>query len=225
MAEKENTNKESRYGMWTDLRTPIRNPNREQGKLTEEEMEVPRIVKEKVKQKREIFTTKTYQYWAPFHYPNIVVELGRPDIGGEYNIDGVELDNPPYGAITISEEEPILNVAVTGSACVPPGYIMLYAEPVVWKYPRTGVKMKVENLWGEHVWGGHWQAGVDEGSFHAGMSSAHFDVPESKKLTIMAGSQMDLERSHLMKPDSPFTSHHDAHYCIRIIRVTVRMTG
>ena len=41
--------------------------------------------------------------------------------------------------------------------------IILHGEPVEWKYPRTAVKMKVENLWGEHVRGWQWLHGVDEG--------------------------------------------------------------
>ena len=171
-----------------------------------------------------MYTVKIHEYWAPFNYPNVRVELGRDD---EYNMDGVELDIPPYGAVTIEEDEPIIGVDVIGSACISPGYVILHAEPLEWKYPRTGIKMKVENLWGQHVLGVLWKLGVDEGCRNAGMSSAHFSIPPSKKVTIMAGGAMDLEA--IVPPDTPTyfpppkasaeNVWSDAHYCIRIIRL------
>ena len=72
-------------------------------------------------------------------------------VGAEVNPDGVELDVPPYGAITFEDEEPIVEVTVIGSACVPPGYVLLFGEPCEWQYMRTGVKMRADNLWGEHL--------------------------------------------------------------------------
>ncbi|GAJ19559.1 unnamed protein product, partial [marine sediment metagenome] len=106
----------------------------------------------------EAFTMVTYEYWAPFNYENVNVELGRvePNTGAEFNPDGVELDKPPLGAITIVEKEPIIGVTVIGSACIPPGYVLLAAEPLERKYPRTGVKMKIDNLWGQHIRGDQW---------------------------------------------------------------------
>jgi len=117
-------------------------------KFTEKEREVSRLAKSKEPQIREVSRTKTYTYWAPFNYPNFCVELGRTDpyVGAEFNTDGVELDVPPYGAITFVEDEPIVGVDVIGSACVPPGFVQVFAEPLEWKYPRTGVKMKVDGL-------------------------------------------------------------------------------
>ena len=73
-----------------------------------------------------MYTVKIHEYWAPFNYPNVRVELGRDD---EYNMDGVELDIPPYGAVTIEEDEPIIGVDVIGSACISPGYVILHANP------------------------------------------------------------------------------------------------
>jgi hypothetical protein len=153
------------------------------------------------------------------------VELGRgepdglatkPYTGAEYNPDGVELDVPPYGAITVEETEAIVGVTVIGSACVPPGYVMLIAEPVTWKYPRTGVKMKVDGLWGQHIRVDPWRQGMDESWRDAGLSAAIFELPESKKFTIMAGSQFDI--SELDAAAERF----DAHYAVRLIRVTVK---
>lgn len=211
-------------------RALIRNPKRVLGEFTEAEMEVVKLAKSKAPQKRVTYTTITYEYWAPFNYPNVIVEIGRDDSGGEYNMDGVELDIPPFGAITIEEEEPIVGVEVIGSACITPGYVILHAEPLEWKYPRTGVKMKVENLWGEHVLGLLWRKGVDEGYRHAGMSSARFSVPESRKVTIMCGAPTDIEaKTSWTSPsnvttDDPGKAWNDAHYCVRIIRVTVKVS-
>jgi len=192
----------------------MKNPFRVAGKITKEEREVVRIHAEDVKQERKTFRTKTYEYEAPFNYPNVKVELGRPDTGCEFNTDGVELDVPPYGAITIVEDEPTIAVDVIGSACVPPGYVYLIGEPLEWKYPRTGVKMKVGDLWGSHIIFDLWKLGVYEEYREAGLSSAHFDIPDCKKVTLMGGSQLDPH--FLPKPDF--------HYCFRVIRITVKET-
>lgn len=207
------------------------NPQRKSSNYTELEKEVIRIHQKRERQSAEIFTTKVKQYWAPFNYPNFVVELGRPGSGAEFNTDGVELDIPPHGAITFTEEEPIIGVTVIGSSCVPPGTIILHAEPVERKFPRTGVKMKVNNLWGSHILAGPWTKGVDEGFREAGMSSAHFDIPESLKVTIMCHSALDVDINPLDKPEpserAPVAHGifwNDPHYTIRAIRVTIKVS-
>lgn len=211
-----------------DVRAPTRNPRRIPGRMTEEELEVLKLYKGGVEQKVEKYIVEVHEYWAPFNYPNVIVELGREGSGAEVNTDGVELDIPPFGAITIIEDEPIVNVTVIGSACVAPGYILLYAEPIEWKYPRTGVKMRIDGLWGEHILGDLWRAGIDEGFRRAGLSSAHFEIPPSKKITIMAGSGMEVDWNPdpIGHPQNPKVSHknlwNDPHYCIRIIRVGVK---
>jgi hypothetical protein len=126
------------------------------------------------------------------------------------------LDVPPYGAITVVEDEPIVGVTVIGSACVPPGFIQLYCEPLEWKYPRSGVKFRVDGLWGEHMRIEPWSRGLDDAYRDAGMSSAVFAVPPSTKFTIMAGSQMIMDELDFKNV------RHDAHYCVRIIRVAVQ---
>jgi len=160
----------------------------------------------------------TREYWAPFLYPNVLCELGRtePYVGAEFNEDGVELDIPPFGAITIEENDPIVGVTVIGSACVSPGFVLLHVEPLEWKYPRSGLKMKVDGLWGAHQRIEPWRAGVDEGWPWAGMSSARFHTPPAQKVTIMAGSQLDICQLDIQN------MRHDAHYCVRIVRVTVK---
>jgi hypothetical protein len=211
--------------------------------FTELEREVTRIASEGVRQERKAFDVVRYQYDAPFFYDNFRVELGRPwenatnqavedlpeekwgivsddlqpgYVGAEFNPDGVELDVPPYGSITFVEEDPIVEVIVIGSACVPPGYVMLFGEPVEWKYPRSGVKMRVDGLWGEHMRIEPWRKGLTDSYRDAGMSHAAFHTPPCRKITIMAGSQHTLDATDLtnMRPD--------AHYCVRHIYVGVQ---
>lgn len=210
------------------LRAIPRNPKRETGKITQDELEVVRIYRNKEKQTVVKYVTEVHEYWAPFNYPNVAVEVGREGSGAEVNTDGVELDIPPFGAITITEDEPIVSVTVIGSACVPPGCVILHAEPIEWKYPRSGVKMKVENLWGEHILADVWRGGIDEWFREAGMSSAHFEIPPSRKVTIMGHGAMDVDWNPepTTHPKNPKVScgrfWNDPHYCVRIIRVTVR---
>lgn len=213
-----------------EVRAIPRNPERVPGKTTELEREVTRIHWNDEKQTVESFTTKVKQYWAPFNYPNFVVELGRDGSGAEFNTDGVELDYPPHGAITFTEEDPVVGVTVIGSSCVPPGTVILHAEPIQRKFPRSGVKMKVENLWGEHILAGPWSRGTDEGFREAGMNSAHFDIPESRKVTIMGHCSFDVDINPPGQPQPPHrapVSHgvfwNDPHYTVRAIRVTIKV--
>jgi len=181
------------------------NPERKQDKWTEQELEVQRLVEARTPQTREVWRTKTCAYWAPFNYPNVKVELGRPDTGVEFNHDGAELDIYPYGAITIEEEEPIVAVTVIGSGCSSQAYVVLEAEPLKWKYPRTAVRMRRDGLWGMHVRGDAWAAGIRENWNDAGLSSVRFDIPESRKVIIGGGSHGA-----------------DPHYCIRLIRLDIK---
>ncbi len=212
-------------------RAIFRNPERDYSnpdpwkRLTRTETAAEWMAEEGTPQTREAYTEVVYQYEAPFHYPNVCVELGRgepdgvatkPYTGAEYNLDGVELDIPPYGAITVEETEPIVGVTIIGSACIPPGFVLLFGEPTVWKYPRTGVKMKAGGLWGQHLRAEPWSKGLDESWRDAGLSCAVFSTPELKKFTIMAGSENEI--SQLDYENERF----DAHYAVRFIRVTVR---
>ena len=181
------------------------NPDRVPGEWTEKELEVTRLAESGTPQTREAWRAKTYTYWAPFNYPNVTVELGRPGTGVEFNPDGAEIDIYPYGAITIEEEEPIVAVTVIGSGCSCLGYVLLEAEPVEWKYPRTAVRMRRDNLWGMHVRGEAWFAGVKENWNDAGMGSARFDLPDSRRVVVGGGSHGA-----------------DPHYCIRLIRIEVK---
>ena len=67
----------------------------------------------------------TYEYLWPFEYPNFTI---RSTWWGERH--GRELDLPPAGYITVVEEQPIVAVTVIGSACSPPGWIMIEGERI-----------------------------------------------------------------------------------------------
>ncbi|MBI83762.1 MAG: hypothetical protein CMJ81_11240 [Planctomycetaceae bacterium] len=127
-----------------------------------------------VRERREMIL-KTYEYVCPFKYPNVDVE--RSIIGGEPH--GFELGVVPDGlleervygtghndgrqnnayadGIVITEDAPIIRVAVIGSACTPPGYVTLEGHPVDgWRnedevVEAMPVRMRVENLWGQHL--------------------------------------------------------------------------
>lgn len=224
-------------------RARLVNPDRQPGQATELELQKMQDMKNKVPQRRRAFQIVHYQYDAPFLYDNFRLELGRPwenatnrlkedlpeaqwgimsdelkggYVGAEVNQDGVELDVPPYGAITFVEEHPIVEVAVIGSACVQPGYVLLYGEPLHWDYCRSGVKMRAEGLWGEHLRWNVWSAGMGEGMKHAGLSCALFRTPPCSKITIMAGSQ------HVLDALDFKNMRHDAHYAVRHIYVGVQ---
>ena len=236
---------EKEYSRPSIDRARLVNPEREPGKYTPAEEETKRVFQERTPQQRKAFGLAYYQYDAPFNYGNFRVELGRPwenaanqsrpdapeedlgkrtddydpdYVGAEVNPDGVELDVPPYGAITLIEDEPIVEVTVIGSACVPPGFVLLFNEPVEWVYPRTGVKMRVDNLWGEHIRGHLRRKTVDEGYRDAGLSCAVFRTPPCKKITIMGGSQHTLDALDFKN------MRHDAHYAVRHIYVAAQVS-
>jgi len=197
-----NSSGESVNGAW-GWRIP-RNPARVMGEFTDAEREVDTLAENNTPQKREVSRVKTYTYWAPFNYENATVELGRPGTGVEFNIDGAELDIYPYGAIIIEEEEPIIAVSVIGSGCSSSAQIWLEAEPVEWKYPRTGVRMMKRDLWGIHIRYDAWRS-TDESWNDAGLSCARFELPDCRRI-IVGGSSQGA----------------DPHYCVRLIRVDVK---
>ena len=201
-------------------RAVIENPHRPEiivgREITEEEREVGNVIRSEKDQTPLVFKTVTYEYWAPFFYPNFYVELGDQTKGAEVNADGLELDVPPYGAITFTHELPIVGVEVIASSCCSPGTVYLNCEPIVWKYSRTGVKFKRYGLWGEHHRAYMWQAGVTEEYKKCGLFSACFSIPDSNKVTVMGHGSFDMENRDYE------TDHYDAHLTVRAIRVTVK---
>ena len=125
--------------------------------------------------KRGKMVLETYEYHMPFNYANIT--LNRRYLRGQ-EFHGVEM-NPvnsvardkrhlPPDTIEIVESEPIVRVAVIGSACVPPGYVQLEAEPLE-EFHRPvdvpgvlAVRYRVNNLWGMHLRVDNWMARSDD---------------------------------------------------------------
>lgn len=96
-------------------------------------------------------------------------------------------------------------MTVIGSGCSTNAYLIVEAEPWVWKYPRTAVRMMKLDLWGVHVRGDAWSRGrTTEDWNDAGLSCARFDIPESRKVIVGGGSHGG-----------------DPHYCFRIIRLDI----
>ena len=212
----------------TPTRVRVRNPERVTGQMTPLERDIQRIAKEGIAQQRCVYTVRHYEYEAPFQYPNVNCELGREGTGTGPHPDGMELDIPPFGAVTVEEQEPIIGVTVIGSPCIPPGTVLLFGEPLEWKFARTGIRYKRTELWGEHLYGWGASDAFDEGNRHSGLVSAHFDIPDCSKVTVMGYGQLDV---HISMPGTG-PNHalenwqnwwNDAHFNLRNIRVTVRV--
>ena len=125
------------------------------------------------------YTTRTREYHHPFHYRNIAVNAYCEDpanSGLEINpvnhVDGrTPPENPPPGDyIEIAEEQPIVRVVVIGSACTPPGWVAIEADPCEgFRRPDEvdelmPVRLRVDNLWGTHVRGDVWMSKAAEGT-------------------------------------------------------------
>ena len=125
------------------------------------------------------------------------------DRNGLWYVTKVEMFAAPT-PIIIEEEEPIIAVSVIGSGCSSSAQIWLEAEPVEWKYPRTGVRMMKRDLWGIHIRYDAWRS-TDESWNDAGLSCARFELPDCRRI-IVGGSSQGA----------------DPHYCVRLIRVDVK---
>jgi hypothetical protein len=216
---------------------------------------------ESKKKRTEIGNFRTFEYYLPFNYDNINVV--RVYCCGEthgmesnpINSYWPDTNHRPSDYIEIEEEQGIVFVDVIGSACTPPGYVMLEAD-VMDGFRRIDeindimpVRFRVNNLWGMHLRADQWLVkDTDVPRFEGkcsdryqsipeefiknnpglkgykmkmdyrelpltGMSSAQFSIPRSNKIRIMAGSEI-LGWTGDSYPD-------DAHYSIRMIRVTV----
>ena len=171
---------------------------------------------------------KTYEYEFPFNYPNVKVD--RVWVGGEHH--GIELfpikttdgQSATSGLssdwISIEEDEPIVRIAVIGSACTPPGSILVECDPVEGfrhdgeKEAPLTARFRVDNLWGMHLRGDLvGQGGTYQALPVAGMSCAVLDVPASRTVRV-SGMGAIPGWSEDNYPD-------DVHYSIRFIRTTV----
>ena len=218
----------------TPDRVRVHNPDRpELGKMTPKEREIQRIAREGIEQTRRVFTRKAYEYVAPFQYPNCNCELGREQTGTGPHPEGMEMDVPPFSALTIEEEEPIIAADVIGTPCIPPATVLLWGEPLEWNLARPGVRFKVNNLWGEHLMGWGASDKFDTGNRHSGLVNAHFEMPDCSKITVMGYGQLD---PHISMPGKGIKVANevvqagtgeewwmDPHFNIYAVRVTVRV--
>ena len=122
-------------------------------------------------QNRKRLVTETYEYDMPFNYPNITVDLrylrGMEFHGVEMNpvnSVGADKNHHPADTIEIVEDNPIVRVAVIGSACTPPGFVTLEAEPIPeFRKPEdvsgtAALRFREDNLWGMHQRADSWLA-------------------------------------------------------------------
>ena len=144
---------------------------------------------EEVMQRVELTDLHIYQYELPFNYEN--VKVVRAYSGGETH--GMELNTvnsyspqPQHLAadyIELTEGQPIIRVEVIGSACTPPGWVQLSAEPVP-GFRRDDeiasimpIRFRVGNLWGMHLRVDQWatdRAGLGR---YGGRSPAYETLP------------------------------------------------
>jgi len=177
-------------------------------------------------EKTELGIDTTYEYRFPFNYEN--VEGDRSYYTGERH--GLELQPIPENMagdssdrIVIEEPRPIIRVSVIGSACTPPDWIALEADPTEGEKhvgePRINLpaRFRKTGLWGYHLRGdSHIPEGMDNHyrQFpNTGMSCAVFEIPQSSEVEIFGGSQVP-GWSEDNVPD-------DLHYSFRRIRTTV----
>ena len=177
---------------------------------------------------RKALNLTTYEYEFPFNYPNVVVD--RVWVGGERH--GIELfpikttdgstatTQTSSDWIVIEEDHPMVQVAVIGSACTPPGSILVECDTLD-SFRHDGeneravsARFRVDNLWGMHLRADLLQQG---GSYHAlpvaGMSCAVLEIPPSNRVRV-SGMGAIPAWSEDGYPD-------DVHYSIRYIRTTV----
>ena len=116
------------------------------------------------------YTTRDREYHHPFNYRNtkVVAFCNDPSNSGlelnpTNNLDGRTNEDPqPGDYIELTEKDPIVRVVVIGSACTPPGYVTVEAEPCDgFRRPDEVVELmplrfKIDNLWGTHVRGDCW---------------------------------------------------------------------
>ena len=202
-------------------------------------------------QERQELLLRTYEYLMPFNYPNVSVErdYNGPEFHGVemFPIPEVNAENPsiskPAEGIVVVEDDPIVRVVVVGSACTPPGYVTLEAEPCEgFRRPDEmvevmPVRMRSENLWGMHLRYDQWAEEHGGRPFPesapawlkdrgrtvyrcitaefplAGMSCAVFEIPGSRKVRISGGCAVAGWTGDAAPSDN--------HYSFRVIRTTV----
>jgi len=146
---------------------------------------------------------ETYEYHMPFNYSNVVVDRrylrGQEFHGVEMNpVNSIGMDGEhlPPDTITIEHPDPIVRVAVIGSACVPPGFVQLEAEPIegfhrpVAPPNVSAVRYRVTNLWGMHVRYDNWCATGDT-EIQDRHGHPYGDIPEARIRDVWKGQGRD----------------------------------
>lgn len=168
------------------------------------------------------------------------------------NKDGLSLSENAGDCIIVEEDDPIVRVAVIGSACTPPGYVMLEAEPCEEFYRRgdmvrctAPVRFKQGNLWGMHLRVDQWSTRVkaDFGYEEIPAEMArrypgveHWQVKghyQEHPLAGMSCAIFEIPKSRKViitgGSDTPGwrvdNFPHDDHYSFRTIRITVAHGG
>tara|TARA_B100001013_G_scaffold299235_2_gene200311 strand:- start:871 stop:1602 length:732 start_codon:yes stop_codon:yes gene_type:complete len=152
-------------------------------------------------QRRQRFELETYEYHMPFNYENVTVNR-RYFVSTEFH--GVELnpvnsvaatrpkENLPPDTITITDDQPIVRVAVIGSACVPPGFVQLEAKVLddftshlagygadVYPEGVEAPRFRINNLWGKHLRVDQWLAD-SEGDIRDRWGKPYSNIPPSR---------------------------------------------
>jgi len=151
---------------------------------------------------------ETYEYEMPFNYSNVVV--ARRYLKRQQEFHGVEM-NPvnslgapgehyPPDTITIEHSDPIIRVVVIGSACTPPGFVQLQAEPIEDFYKPadvpnvSAVRYRIDNLWGMHLRYDQW-AVIGEGEIKDVQGRPYDTIPQVRIENVWKGKGRD----HKMK--------------------------
>ena len=133
---------------------------------------------------------RTYEYRVPFNYENVnVVRLYNcgETHGLELNPINSYWPDPnhrPADYIEISEKEPIVRVEVIGSACTPPGYVQLAAEPLPGFFREdelqgvVACRFRINNLWGMHLRVDQWLSKIEVPRSINEEAGAYFDLPD-----------------------------------------------
>lgn len=125
-----------------------------------------------------VYDLETREYHMPFNYRNFVHKVHMSDpanaglelgsVNSAYRkMDGGTNDDLPSDCLQITEKNPIVRVAVIGSACTPPGYVQLEADVCEgFDRPDTvqGVlptRFRIDGLWGMHLRGDQWMKSSD----------------------------------------------------------------
>lgn len=125
-----------------------------------------------------VYTVETREYHMLFNYRNIVqkVLMSDPSMAGEElgavnsvyrKTDGATGDDLPADCLELTEKNPIIRVAVIGSACTPPGYLQLEAEPCEgFRRPEEiddvmPARFRIDGLWGMHLRSDQWMKPAD----------------------------------------------------------------